>query len=85
MLFKRKYDKLTTEIRRWKKDVLKKHNRTFYGKFEEKIKHFIYDTSKKILNTGVKKTGIYISDYYGVITEFGPEELGKEDDDVIFF
>ena len=57
----------------------------FYGKFEEKIKHFIYDTSKKILNTGVKKTGIYISDYYGVITEFGPEELGQDDDDTIFF
>lgn len=57
----------------------------FYGKFEEKIKHFIYDTSKKILNTGVKKTGIYISDYYGVIIEFGPEELEQEDDDVIFF
>lgn len=57
----------------------------FYGKFDEKIKHFIYDTSKKILNTGVKKTGIYISYYYGVITEFGPEELGQDDDDTIFF
>lgn len=56
----------------------------FYGKFEEKIKHFIYDTSKKILNTGVKKTGIYISDYYGVVTYFGPEEFGQ-DDDVIYF
>ncbi len=57
----------------------------FYGKFDEKIKHFIYDISKKILNTGVKKTGIFISDYYGVITEFGPEEFGQEDDYVIFF
>ena len=57
----------------------------FYGKFDEKIKHFIYDTSKKILNTGVNKTGIYISDYYGVITEFGPEEFGQDDDDTIFF
>ena len=41
--------------------------------------------AKKILNTGVNKTGIYISDYYGVITEFGPEEFGQDDDDTIFF
>lgn len=56
-----------------------------YGKFDEKIKHFIYNTSKKILNTGVKKKGIYISDYYGILTDFGPEEFGQEDDDVIYF
>ena len=53
--------------------------------FTEKIKKFIYNTCKKIINTGVKKKSIFISNFYGVALFSGPEEFGQEDDDAIFF
>ena len=53
--------------------------------FTEKIKKFIYNTCKKIINTGVKKKSIFISNFYGVALFSGPEEFGQDDDDAIFF
>lgn len=53
--------------------------------FTEKIKKFIYNTCKKIINTGVKKKCIFISNFYGVALFSGPEEFGQDDDDAIFF
>lgn len=51
----------------------------------DKIKEFVYNISKRISNTGIKKKCIYISDFYGTGFISLPEEFGQDDDDAIFF
>ena len=51
----------------------------------DKIKEFVYNISKRISNTGIKKKCIYISDFYDTGFISLPEEFGQDDDDAIFF
>lgn len=53
--------------------------------FPEKIEKFVYETCKKILNIGVKKKCIFVSNFYGIVTSLGPKEFGQENDDAVFF
>lgn len=48
-------------------------------------KKIVYNISKRISNTGIKKKCIYISDFYGTGFISLPEEFGQDDDYAIFF
>lgn len=53
--------------------------------FTDKIKKFVYSTSQKILNCGVKKKGIFVSEFYGVIPFSISDEFEVYEDDTLFF
>lgn len=53
--------------------------------FTDKVKNFVYSISQRILNYGVEKKGIFVSDFYGVIQFSVSDEFEDYENDTLFF